>query len=455
MNEAPMEQEAPDQILQEPADSGMSLGMVFFACILFDTAFSYFLPKGSMFRVNALAPVYFLIMLMKYGWSKVIPPAKYCVLLYLFVISIGIGYFTIPHFVYSGWHYNFYGFADDKFLLIANAVCVFLIGYAAIANTSSDESVAKTFLFVGLVYGLICVIALKQWLPNYFPMDVSYYASGGKLISRPAITTNQNYQVYYLFPVILPLALQLRFARSALCLAGVACAAFTLLRIQSRSGLLVFAALGVICLLVPFFSRSRGRARSVVLFICFALALLVFYGTIREESAHILNRFADRTETTTSGRIVSFLYLLEKITDLRWWLPQGTLEFLRGHQVEPHCTPTLMFCDAGMLGLISWIMLICAPAIALMSRLIRGGATGKTAMVALGGIGSLVLQLSLPAHLNKQVWLWAGAVVACLTIDHLQSRPEREAQIPWPSGPEQPRPEQSGPEQSGFPPPKV
>jgi hypothetical protein len=130
-----------------------------------------------------------------------------------------------------------------------------------------------------------------------------------------------------------------------------------------------------------------------------------------------MSRFADRTETTTSGRIVSFVYLFEKITDLSWWIPQGTLEFLKLHQVEPHCTPTLMFCDAGMLGLLSWIFLFFTPALSLIVAVIKGRAAGKTTMVGLAGIASVILQFSLPAHLDKQVWLWGGAVVASLVAE--------------------------------------
>lgn len=433
----------PQEASPEGPNQGVSLGLVFFALLLFDTAFTYFLPKGSPFRINALAPLYLLILFFKYGWSNVLPSFKVCGLLYLFLVSIGLGYFTIPHFVYAGALYNFYGWADDKILVIVNAVCVFLIGYAAFNNTEDHDAVARVFLFVGLAYGIICVIALKQWYPERFPLDVSVYSTGTALVNRPAITTNQNYQVNYLIPAILPLALPFRTLRTALCLFGTACATFTLLRIQSRSGLLVFGGIGVLCLLIPFFSKVQGKGKSLFLLACLGIAGLVFYGVLREESAHVMGRFADKTETTTSGRIVSLMYLFEKLPDPAWWIPRGTLEFLERHQVEPHCTPTLMFCDAGLSGLVSWLLLICAPAVALMLRVVRGRAGWIAIMVGLAGIGSLFLQLSLPAHLSKQVWLWAGAVIACLAKTRLESGEEAgDEPPPWPvSGPLGPDPQ--------------
>ncbi|MBU1228491.1 MAG: hypothetical protein KJ701_00830 [Proteobacteria bacterium] len=411
---------------------GISLGMIFFACILFETAFAYFLPKGSTFRVNALAPLYLLILLIKYGWEKTIPPFKTCALLYLFIISIGIGYFTIPHFVYRGPQYNFYGFADDKMLIVANTVCIFLIGYAAINNSRGTDEVAKVFLFVGTIYAIICVIALKQWYPAFFPLEVDLYLSGGNLISRPAITTNQNYQIYYLMPAILPLALPFRLIRTGLCLVASAAATFILLRIQSRSGLLVFGGLGALCILVPFFTKSHGKGKSFLLLLLVAVAILVSYGTLREESTLVLNRFSDKTGSTTAGRIASFLHLFEILPDISKWLPHGTLEFLQQYQVEPHSTPTIMFYDAGITGLIAWFLLICTPAIALVRLFLKGRTSATSAMVALGGIGSLMLQLSLPAHLNKQVWLWAGAVTASLLVSRYKPSATHNAQGPLP-----------------------
>jgi O-antigen ligase len=246
-------------------------------------------------------------------------------------------------------------------------------------------------------------------------MITTDWAHSGKFISRPEITIDQNFQIFYLFPVALSLFLPFRPIRSLLAIVASIGAIYILLNIQTRSGLLAFILLIFFTLSVPILYKKYGRLKIVIIGLSSLLLVVVSFGWIMDMSANIIIRFTEKDSLASAyGRLYSSLYIFEHIFDINSWIPQGNEGFIKLHKDVPHSNPTAMFLEGGILSLIMWFVIFLVPVIRLGLHFIKRRLDSLSIIIFLAGCTSLLVQLTLNVPFYEQTWLWAGAVIGTL-----------------------------------------
>jgi hypothetical protein len=144
-------------------------------------------------------------------------------------------------------------------------------------------------------------------------------------------------------------------------------------------------------------------------------AAAINYHSIVHIGALLIERFHDNSDNTAYSRWVAFLFTIRHIADPAWWLPRGTAEFVKLYGYVPHSNITAMYVEGGLPGLAMWVVVFVAPLISLVRLFLHRRLDDLGTLVMLGGIASMVIQLSLNVPFFKQPWLWAGAVVGTLT----------------------------------------
>lgn len=299
----------------------------------------------------------------------------------------------------------------------------FLCGYVFFRWVTDPKLVVRVLAFVGALYAAVCVAALLQLYPAYFPVIDSFVLKNGEIVSRPEVMTDQNFQMFYLIPI----AVGFLIARGSLRILGfvvlLICSAYILARLGTRSGSLVFAGILMLGLFACYKNPDLGSRKMWALPLAIVTLLVVALPVVIEQLALLLFRFSETGQQGAVGRLVGTTYALEKMLNPAWWIPRGTSDFrntFTGHL--PHSNIGGIFLDAGILGLVAWALLVPVPVIKLGRKLYRGGMDAIAAGVACGATGALVLQLSLYAVTDSQVWLWAGAAVGVLERLRMSAR---------------------------------
>ena len=375
-------------------------GTVLFLLVLFDSLLNYFLQNiGGRLPVNAFAAVFLALGAFKFGTRPLLPS-----MITLFALGLGflgfmLGVIFIPET------------SATQVLSIGSAMCGFFIGFLTTRWAKDARIDAIAFSFAGGLYIIVCIFALLGIAPRFFPLINAVWSDNGTLRFRPEVTTDQNFQILYLFPAALPLVLPYRFWQFTTALAMSAGALFILARLQTRSGFLVFTALLFLCWIAPLWIKSLGRNKLLILPLVGVSFMVLFFDQIMTVGSLLITRFKGEGMEAGQGRLVSFTYLFQHILDLDWWVPHGNTEFKKIYGAIPHSNITAMFLEGGILGLYMWIIVFVTPLVKLSRVFLSGKLDNYGAMIFLGGIASLVIQLSLNAPFVDQVWLWAGAVV--------------------------------------------
>jgi hypothetical protein len=381
--------------------------MIAFVIVLLDSMMSYFLRPilgAKEVPVNAILPVVLLILLKNFG-IKAFGISKHArIALIVGFTFFFLGIFFLPEF-------DLYRVAT-----IATALSAFFIGYFAARWSDDAEIYAKAFLIIGGLYVCVCVLAIHSVFPSLFPVikRVGYYF--GIISVRPEITIDQNFQFFYIFPVVLVLALPFRLVRFIAGFVGLVCGFYVLNILQTRSGFLVMLGATVLCFLSPLFTKELGRKKTFILpFIILGLVLLNIE-LILQIGEPITERFFHRDYNTLEGRVMAIKYLFEHVTSPTWWFPHGNTHFkiTVGGGSLPHSTPTAMFLEAGLPGLYMWIVIIFIPLINLTRMLLKSELDALATILLIGAIASFMGQLSLNAPLYEHIWLWAGAALGTL-----------------------------------------
>lgn len=379
--------------------------MLLFGVVLLDSMESYLLLHIAhvSFPVNAVVPALMLLVALRWGAGLFVPPP--IVILELIVL---IGAFLVG--VIFG---DIYGW--ERMLPIGGMVAAFLIGFAAGRWIQDVNAFATVLLVVGSIYSVVCIIALLKLIPDYFPIINAYGNRDGETVIRPEVTIDQNFQVFYLFYIGLLLFLPVRWVRtSIICLASLA-AAYTLARVYSRSGVLLFGAALAFAWVTPLVYPRFGRRKLIVLPLLAVLFAAWNFEWIVNVTAQIVYRFTDpESYGTFYGRVYSAQYLLQHLFNPEFWVPQGDRKFLALTGNIPHFNPTAVYLEGGLLGLLAWFGLVAWPVGVLGVRYLRRGLDAVGILFFGGGLVVFAAQLSLNAPLYDHVWLWAGAATGAL-----------------------------------------
>lgn len=374
-------------------------GTVLFVLVLFDSLFNYLLRNiGGQLPVNALAAVFLALGTFKFGIRPLLPPMNILFALILGALGFILGVIFIPETTAT------------QVLRIGSAMCGFFIGFLTTRWAEDARIDAIAFTLAGGLYVIVCIVALLEIAPRFFPLINAVWSDNGILRLRPEVTTDQNFQILYLIPAALPLVLPYRFWQFTTALAMTAGALFVLARLQTRSGFLVFTGLLFLCWIAPLWAKSLGRNKLLILPLVGVSFVVLFFDQILAVGFLLITRFTGEMETG-QGRLVSITYLFQHILDLDWWVPHGNMEFKKHYGDVPHSNVTAMFLEGGILGLYMWIIVFVAPLVKLGRVFLAGKLDNYGAMIFLGGVASLVIQLSLNVPFFDQVWLWAGAIV--------------------------------------------
>ena len=291
----------------------------------------------------------------------------------------------------------------------ATALSAFIIGLKSISTVAVSDRFIKLISFISLIYALVCTAALLGVSRVYLPVSYLSGFNDGVAVIRAEITTDQNYQVFYLFPLLLSLAVKQSIILRVLQLLGLFAALFVIVEMETRSGLLVMAGFTGMMIFLPFWYRRAGSALYVLLFVLGLLLIgLIKLPLIIELSQGMVRRFTTSDLSTFWGRIHSLIYLFQHLLDPSHWVPKGQGHFLLLYGNYPHSSPTSIYLMGGIFSLCGWALLLFGSLISAVRLLFKKRVPLNEAAIVLAGFSALIICLTLPAALFEQLWLWAG-----------------------------------------------
>jgi len=378
--------------------------LVLFAIVVMDSLITYFGRNlaGIAFPINALLPLWLVIMIIRGGITPAIPPMPALIWGFIAILGFFIGIMIIPG-------NNFF-----LFFKIGTAFIAFFIGIAAGRWNSDENNFVKLFLVVGGLYVMVCTIAILKLVPSLLPIvnDVGNYQ--GNVVVRPSVTVDQNFQIFYVFMPALVLALRFKKMSGGLALFFTVCAVFVLAKLQTRSGTLLMANIIFLSLIAPLRFPQLGRKKVIVLPIVVLILVAVAFDQVMESSQEITQRFTQQRYNTLYGRLYSAQYMFENLLNPEFWLPKGEGDFLKKTGNLPHFTPTAFYLQGGLLAIIAWVAIFMKPLITLSRMFMKGKLDEVAIMIFIGAVTSFVAQLSLNAPYFEQTWLWAGAAIGVI-----------------------------------------
>lgn len=385
------------------------LGAIAVAWILLDSMFTYFANHwfGFLPPVNALLIVILFMIVFAQGMHVILPPIHY------FVVLMAGFFAFLAGKILTG--------QIDVFRLgeVVLSFVAFFIAYYAFRWSNHVETYAKIYLYVSLTYVAVCVVALLKILPNIFPVVDAVWSDNGIPVLRPEITTDQNFQIFYLFPIALVLALPFRLVRAGLVVMGVIGALFVLAKIQTRSGFLVFSGVVLLAMFIPLWTKSLGRGKTIIMPLVLIAALILNHDLIIHVGNHLIARFTERTGAGLGSqmgedRLESSLFGIQHLLNPEWWVPRGSQEFIKRYGFLPHSTMTAVYLEGGIIGLLAWLVIFIFPLLMLGFQLLKRKLDPLASIVLIGGLASFAIQMSLYVPFLKHTWLWAGAVLGTL-----------------------------------------
>jgi hypothetical protein len=290
----------------------------------------------------------------------------------------------------------------------------YVSGYLVFRWVDDVDTIGQLLMFVVGAYVCVCLIALLKIAPAYFPLEIEYWSLNGIPQSRPAVTTNQNFQVFYLFPCALLLALPFRVLRFAIVAALVLGSLYILSQLQTRSGLITFGGGVLLALMSPLWTRDLGRRKLIWISVAGICGALMMAPLIMNQASLVIYRFTNDNYATGLGRLVGFLYLFEHLGDPDWWLPQGSSEIIARTGDFAHSNITSMFLNGGIVGLVGWFVVVVYPIFRLTQFFLRRQLDAAATLVWCALIVVWVTQMTLDVAVQKYVWIWAGAGVGVL-----------------------------------------
>ncbi len=373
--------------------------MLMFGVVFCDSLITYFGSRIGGVQPALIVIILFVTFVLLRGFKSILPTEKVIAWLSLMLFGFVIGIITAPDI--GLW----------RLPQLISASIAFFIGYNLFRYITDVGKLYWLYFILSFIYISVCVIAVLRIAPHYFPIEVSLWAHGYSINERPAITTDQNFQFFYIFlPVLLIMlpASLIRFLGGLVLILG---AAFILVRLQTRSGVLVFAGGLLLALAYPFVSKRSDKKKVVVLIALGSLFVLLMLPLVMHEIGPLLTRFLSegREHETSAGRLTSALYIFDIVWNPLYWIPQGNPTYLEGAN-KPHSNIAAIFLEAGILGLVGWFMLFVRPVFLLAKYYYSRNSDVIASTVFVASVMVLILQLSLNVPVMDQIWLWAGAL---------------------------------------------
>jgi hypothetical protein len=368
---------------------------------LLDSLFNYFIRQavGNPLPTNAAVAMLVPVALAFTNIARGVPTIRILLLLSMGVAGYLVGaVIAVPDTVSQAGK-------------VFTAVMSLFIGYNAFRHTPSARRLAHVFLYIGALYIAVCLIALSNILPSVFPVISTYGFRDGILFSRPEVTTDQNFQIFYLFIVVFCFAIKERKRYEIAGVLGAGAAIFILLKLQTRSGLLIMFAAAGLASVLPVLQRKRNVLWLLAVSGVMAILVLTHADKIMAAAAGMISRIGDDDFKTFWGRVHAAGYLFEKLINPLWWVPRGNGEYLKLTRNIPHFSPTGALLEGGILALVMWLGLFLWPLLRCFRKILMTSADEVMVIAAIGAAASVVAALSLNAHLFNGCWLWAGALM--------------------------------------------
>jgi O-antigen ligase len=383
-----------------------------FAITFCDSAFAYFMrPFGIGITANALIPAVLLYMGLFLGRNILSISRTYVIWLGVLVWSMSIAVVTAEQV------------STHRILEAGSCAASFYSGYLLWRRCNDERQLSMILISLSLLYVAICVVALRTIDPAHFPVTVNYWNMNGVGQARPTkITADANMQFYYLFPAALTLVLPSRLIRTSVAILAAIGTLYILSKMQTRSGVIIFGLVLLMTLAAPIWKRDLGRKKTIIAPIFGLVAAIIAWPIFESLAGALIYRFHDETMASGNGRVGSTLYVFQHLFDPYWWVPRGPDEFLKSFGGLPHSNLTGIYLDAGLLGLLAWIMLVLRPVVKMTSLFFKGRLDSAGVMVLIAASAVVILQLTLYNTTMDQVWLWAGALAGALS--RAQAAPE-------------------------------
>ena len=375
-----------------------SLPSIILCLMLLDSLLVYYgrIFFGQILPVNMTIPILLTILVIFKGIKYVLPPEKYTI--YLLLCSTG--------FIMGAIVIQEYGF--PRVLEVPSAASALLAGYVYSRWNDNPKLTANIFLLVGLLYGFVCTAALLKVSPHYFPMIIKLWAFNGTLIERPEITTDQNFQIFYFLPAVLAVVSATKIKDYILWGLATILGLYVISALQTRSGLLVLISAAMLSIISPLFIKKTSKKKIIILFSVISVTTLLSLPIIIKYAHNIIIRFTETDYSTGLGRLHGFTFLFEKIYNPLWWIPQGNSYYKELTGNIPHSNLTAIYLDGGLISLVFWFLLSLYPLYKLGVFFIKKKLNQSEAMIFIGSISMLILQLSLNVPLMDIIWLWSG-----------------------------------------------
>ena len=262
---------------------------ILFGLVFCDSLITYFGSRTGGIRPALIVIILFSVFVVLKRFKHMLPSETVIAWLALMVSGFLVGIVTAPDI------------GMERLPQLVSASIAFFIGnYFFRFNT--NERKLYWFLFIlSVLYIAVCIIAILKIAPQYFPIEVSLWAHGYSINERPAITTDQNFQFFYVFLPVLLIMLpvgRLRFLGILVLILG---AAFILVRLQTRSGVLVFIGGLLMALAYPFISKKPDKKKVIMLLSIGFLFILLMLPLVLSEIGPLLTRFlSEGKEQATS-----------------------------------------------------------------------------------------------------------------------------------------------------------
>ena len=307
------------------------------------------------------------------------------------------------------------------------AVCGFIIGYRAVLTANDLRPFINLLGWIGLIYTMVCLLAISGVNNTFFPVSYLEGYDDGVLVRRAEITTDQNHQIYYLFPLLMVFSLKQPLLKAIGFTFFALGAIYVAIKMESRSGLLLLiVGLAMFTLLPAWYKEKRSLWRVVGVGVVGMIAVVFNLSLLQDSTDVVSRRFDSDNLVTLWARIYSALFLYERIWNPLWWFPRGLSTFFNEQGVFPHHAPTFIFLQAGLLGLVGWFILIGWPLFKSFKYILTRKFCITEATIMAGSLISFVASLSLAVAMFEQVWLWGGAAHGVLM--HYRRRVYRQKQ---------------------------
>lgn len=263
--------------------------------------------------------------------------------------------------------------------------------------------------FLAVIYVTVCLIAISGFAPGIFPIEEALWSDGSTVQSRPAITTDQNFQVLYLLPALYLVSEARSLFGRVFGLAIFAGAVFILMTIQSRSGVLSWA----LSSLFLFYCYVRPRILDVKRLAFLALVIggaIIFFQIYLSDAFNLLVIRNDMATLGGSDRASAYEYFFSVIFDPRYWLPQGYDDFLSRYHLPDNYTPhsnfTAIMLEGGALAVVGYIAILIRSVGGVLYRARYKHREFSSALALV--LPPVLIQLVLNIPLHDQLWLWLG-----------------------------------------------